>query len=61
MKVYILLRIYLIDFDYGEEIVSVHGTFEKARQSAGKRITWFRYDGYGKGVRKYIIKLKTVN
>ena len=60
MKVNILSKIYLIDYDYGYQVLSIHYDFQKAKQSAGKHITWIRSDGYLNGVRRYFIQQKTV-
>ena len=45
MKVYILLKWFCIDFDYGEEVLSLHDSLEKAKKASGSSAKWIKEDG----------------
>ena len=71
MKVYVLLKRYLIDFDYGNEIIGVYSTIDKAQQKAGKLIDWKKrsrvlFQGWKRRPKKFecslgfIIQVKTI-
>ena len=65
MKVYILLKWFCIDFDYGEEVLSLHDSLEKAKRASGSSAKWIKEDGEYHGENRignlFIIKTKNLN